>query len=251
VEFAPADLSAIPVRQLVQRRLRLGPFASGRDLVKFLCFATVGAAIAAVTSAVVWLPFLAAGGMIAFIRVEGQTLDEYALGYCRFRQRASRSAGFLTGPARPGPGSPGSRRRASPSLRAGGIPIVYLPPADLQRVFEEWRSALSAVDGSVGFRTRGELFSPLPFLPASGSPHGAEREALDSYRDMVRSLLRQRYRRVVDVKVATPGLDGEPAALQLQTQLDGLLATLDRLGIPAQRTAIVTATSRTDGGEVP
>jgi hypothetical protein len=251
VEFAPADLSAIPVRQLVHRRLRLGPFASGRDLVKFLCFATVGAAVAAVTSAVVWLPFLAAGGMIAFLRVEGQSLDEYALGYVRFRRRASGSTGRLAKTDRSGPRSPGPRRKASPTLRAGGIPIAYLPPADLQRVFAEWRSALSAVDGSVGFRARGELFSPLPFLPASQSPHGAEREALDSYRDMVRGLLRQRYRRVVDVKVGTHGPDGELAALHLQTRLDGLLVTLERLGISAQRSPVDPVTPMAGAGGIP
>ena len=233
MEFAPADLSAIPVRQLVPRRLRLGPFASGRDLVKFLCFATIGAAAAAVTSALLWLPFLAAGAIIAFLRIEGQTLDDFALGYWRFRQRCSGSACRVS--AAPGPRASRSRRRTNLSLRAGGIPIAYLPPADLQRLFDGWRSALSAIDGSIGVRTRAELFSPLPFLPTFESPPGEERAALESYRELVRALLRRRYRRVVDVTGGTDRSAAEQAPLPVQAQLDGLATALERLGIPVDR----------------
>ncbi|MGC2290055.1 MAG: hypothetical protein WA688_09415 [Thermoplasmata archaeon] len=233
--FVPADLTAIPVQRLAPRRLHLGPFGSARDLVKFLCFATVGATVAAVTSAVVWLPFLAVGAMVAFVRVEGQSLDQFALGYGRFRWRSS--TGF---PGAAGPSPPASRISASsrvppPAIRAGGIPIAYLPPSELQRLFEEWRSALATLDHPIGCRVRGELFSPLPFLPVAATPREAERTALESYRELVRLLLRRRYRRVVDLTVWNTPSDTASGRIGREAQVDELVAALDRLGIPAQR----------------
>jgi len=233
--FAPANLSAIPIHHLAYRRLRLGPFGSGRDLVKFLCLAIIGATVAAVTSAVVWLPFLAAGALIAFVRVEGQTLDDFALGYCRFQWRSSVGSRRVSGASPPIHPSPGSSRGASTSVRAGGIPIAYLPPEELQRLFEEWRSILAALDRPIGCRMRGEVFSPLPFLPVSASPHDAERAALQSYRELVHLLLRRRYRRVVDLTVWSDPSDRGPRAIDLDTPLDELVGALTRLGIPARR----------------
>lgn len=237
--LAPADLSAIPIHPLVHRRLRLGPFASGRDLVKFLCFATVGATAAAVTSAVVWLPFLAVGALIAFARVEGQTLDDYAVGYFRFQWRSAGSHRLSRSASR-GSRLSGSSRHSAPSIQTGGIPIAYLPPRELQHLFEGWRSTLAALDLPIGWCMRGEAFSPLPFLPSPPDPLPEERDALESYREFVQVLLRNRYRRVVDLTLwSDPGAEG-PAAINLQTQLANLEAALERLGIPVQQV-------RTDG----
>jgi hypothetical protein len=232
--FAPADVAAIPVHRLAHRRLRLGPFGSGRDLVKFLGIATVGAAVAAVTSAVVWLPFLAIGATLTLVRVEGQTLDDYAMGYCRFRWRSDFASRRATS-APPGGRSPGKSPGSSPySIRAGGIPIAYLPPRDLEHLFEEWRATLATLDRPVGCRVRGESFSPLPFLPVSTEATGTERAALDSYQDLVRALLHLRHRRAVDITVWNDRPDGESGAIGLQTQLEQLVAALERLGIPAR-----------------
>jgi hypothetical protein len=235
VGFAPADLTAIPVYSLAPRRLHLGPFGSGRDLVKFLGAATVGAIVAAVSSAVLWLPFLAVGTLIALVRVEGRTLDDYALGYCRFRWRTSASSGVGTGGPAPPPHLSGGPDDGATSVRAGGIPIAYLPPGDLQRLFEEWRSALSSLDRPVVLRMRGERFSPLPFLPASTAVSPPERDPRQSYRDLVRALLRHRYRRVVDLSVRNDPGNRNSRSLDLRAQVDGLIDVLERLGIPAER----------------
>lgn len=233
--FAAADPSAIPIYPLVHRRLRLGPFAAGRDLVKFLGFALVGATAAAVTSAVVWLPFLAIGALVAFARVEGRTLDDYLLGYCRFRWRSSvRRPGIARQDLR-GARPDAPRRTPSPTIRAGGIPIAYLPPRELRRLFEEWRSILTALDRPLGWRVRGEVFSPLPFLPSLRNPVPEERPALESYREFVQLLLRNRYRRVVDLTFWNDPNDEGPAAITLQAQSADLLEGLERLGIPVQQ----------------
>ncbi len=232
---APADLSPIPVYQLTHRRLHLGPFGSGRDLGKFLGLATVGAIVAAVTSVVLWLPFLGVGAMVAFVRVEGRTLDDYALGYCRFRWRASAGPGGTPNGTSSGVGRPpllGGVARAE--VLAGGIPIAYLPPGDLQRLFEEWRSVLATMDRPFGCRMRGERFSPLPFLPAARSLPLAEGAALQSYRDLVRALLRDRYRRVVELTIGNDPSDRRPAPRELTAYLEELASALERLGIPAR-----------------
>jgi hypothetical protein len=234
MSLARVDLSAIPIHPLAHRRLRLGPFGSGRDLVKFLCVAAIGATVAAVTSAVVWLPFLAIGALIALVRVEGRSLDDFVLDYCRFQWRSTVGVRNLSGRSAEASRRGASSRRATASVRAGGIPIAYLPPQELQRLFEEWRSILGTFDRPVGCRMRGEVFSPLPFLPSTEHLRAAEKLAADSYRDLVRALLRKRFRRTVDLTVWNDPADKGPAAIGLQAQLDELVGALERLGIPAR-----------------
>lgn len=230
--FVPADLAAIPVHQLVHRRLRLGPFSSGRDLVMFLFVATVGAVVASLTSAAVWLPFLAIGATVAFVRVEGRSLDDFVLGYCRYHLRSSTGAGRSARAPSPGPrtGTPG--RGSTTTIRTGGIPIAYLPPQELQHLFEEWRSALNSVDYPLGCRMRGERFSAVPFLPEVRGLHGPERIASESYRELVRALLRHRFRRVVDLSTWTDPSERPAASVESSARLDGLMAGLERLGVP-------------------
>lgn len=248
--FAPADLGAIPVHQLVPRRLHLGPFGSGRDLATFLLVATVGAIVAAVSSAVMWLPFLGIGAALAFVRVEGRTLDDYAVGYCRFRWRASMA------PPPPPNGSPPDRISQQPSddhgksIRAGGLPVAYLPPGDLLRLFTGWQAALSALDRPLGFRMWAEPFSPLPYLPVFPHPTDAEKPAVEAYRELVRLLLRRRYRRVVDLTVWDEAFSVGPRAIGLEAQVVELLSALEGLGIPAVR-ATGSGRASSNPGAVP
>lgn len=232
--FVDSDLSAIPVYEVASRRLHLGPFGSGRDLVKFLGVATVGAAVAALSSAVLWLPFLGIGVLVSFVRVEGRTLDDYALGYLRFRWRSSttRESPPRGSPLFPRPSAPASER--TPSLRAGGIPIAYLPPAELQRLFEEWRSTLTAVGRPLSFRMRGEPFSPLPFFPRLTSHRDGERQAVVAYRQLVRLLLRHRYRRIVELTIGEEPSNPAPTTIGLHSEVEALLSALERMGIPAE-----------------
>jgi hypothetical protein len=250
--FSPADLSAIPVQQLALRRLRLGPFGSGRDLVRFLGIATIGAIVAAVSFAVVWLPFLAIGATVAFVRVEGQTLDEFAIGYCRFRWRSAVGTRQAAGASPLTPRPPRTSSEGPPrSIQAGGIPIAYLPPSELQRLFEEWRTTLATFDRPIGCRMRGERFSPLPFLPRSSPRGGAEAAVLESYREMVRLLLRHRHRRVVDLTVWESPSERRESSTVRERRLDALVAALLRLGIPAGRVSFVRRSSAGAAGSSP
>lgn len=230
--LASADLSAIPIPRLTSRRLHLGPFDSGRDLVKFVCMATLGAAVAAATSVVVWLPFLGLAAVVAFVRVEGRRVDDYAIGYCRYRWRKSaRSSGRADGDACVGTADRNAAD-SSPCVQVGGIPLAHLPPAELERIFGEWRSALTALDRPISYRMRGERFSPLPFLPPSIRVQEPERAALAAYRQLVRALLRNRFHRVVDIQMGeNPSPDGS-RSIGAEVQMDDIAAQLARLGVP-------------------
>jgi hypothetical protein len=246
--LASSDVSAVPILRLIPRKLRFGPFGSGRDLVKFLCTATVGAAVAAVTSAAVWPIFLGVGILIALPRVEGQTLDDFAVGYCRFRWRSA--VGSQSLPKSPGPAPSRSKTpgKATASLCSGGIPIAYLPPQEMQRLFEGYRAALGSVDGPVAFRAGGERFSPLPFLPATQSLAAREQAVLDSYRDLVRTLLRNRFRRRVDLTLWNDPAGGSSNEIALKAQLDELWEALGRLGISTRRAGAPTGGSSPGDG---
>ena len=245
--FVSGDLSAIPVHQLAARGLHLGPFGSGRDLIKFLGVATVGAAVAAVSSAVLWLPFLGIGALVSFVRLEGRTLDDFALGYLRFRWRTSTPPGSSGGG--PSPFCPASTPSVgrSGSIRTGGIPISYLPPRELQRLFEEWRSTLAAICRPMSFRVWGESFSPLPFLPAATSDREGERQALEAYRQLVHLLLRHRSRRIVELTIGQDPVESGPQRAGLRAQVDALLSALERMGIPVENPAPATAESSGPG----
>lgn len=218
-----AYLGEIPVVPLAERRLHLGPFDSGRTLATFLCAAILGAIVAAATSAVVWLPFLGAGALLAFVRLEGQPLDEYALGYCRYglRTRLGGAPGRDYQPR-------GPPHRSDEGIRARGVPVAYLPPEELQRLFEGWRAALVALDTPVAIQVSAERFSPVPYLPARGSMTAPDHAAQRSYRELVRLLVGSRLRRKVDLRVGRDGGDHETAVV-------GLLEALQRLGVPAER----------------
>lgn len=248
MEIADTDLTAIPVLRLVPRRLRLGPFGSGRDLVKFLGLATVGAMLAAFSSLVVWVAFLGAGAMVAFVRVRNQTLDDVAVDYCRFRWRSSGRSRRTRSALVARRGVPDRPSRAPARVRAGGIPTAYLPAAELERLFGEWRSTLGTLGRPVGLRVRGESFSPLAYLPAVLDTGDRERVALDSYRRMVRMMLRHRYHRVVELSVGGASAESGESAAAADAAVEELVGALRRLGIPALRAPIAGRPERPSAG---
>lgn len=214
-------LGEIPFLTLSDRSLHLGPFTSGRGLVTFLSATIVGAIVAAASSAVLWLPFLGVGALLAFVRVEGQPLDEYALGYVRYGLRTT-----LGDPVGRRPRHRGLLDTADRRIHARGVPVAYLPPDELQRLFAGWRAALSALDGPVAIRVSAERFSSLPYLPADRPIGTVDREALTAYRELVRLLLSSRLHRRVELKLGAGGPEGQAAT-------EELLGALRRLGIPA------------------
>ncbi|MCI4369159.1 MAG: hypothetical protein L3K09_06325 [Thermoplasmata archaeon] len=228
-------LIAIP--QPVERRMRLGPFPSARDALKFVGYATAGAVFVPFWGGLVWLPFLAAGFAVSVHRPQGSAVDERLLAYCRWRMRVA-NPDHGPGPLRSPPVSPGStlRLRGGRSvaiLEAGGTPVAYLPPEDARRLFERYRDLLRGVEGAYIVASVGPL-SARSFLPTGDGAPGVDREARAGYAELVTRLCQKRHRRVVWITLW--GAEDSPAALRNLTERANFLAReLGGLGIALER----------------
>ncbi|HLM71014.1 MAG TPA: hypothetical protein VK423_06510, partial [Thermoplasmata archaeon] len=88
---AGPPLIRLPER--LDRRMRLGPFPSSRDALKFVTYAAAGALLSPFTSPWVWLPVLLAGFAVSVWRPDGRAVDERILAYSvwKFRSFAGES----------------------------------------------------------------------------------------------------------------------------------------------------------------
>ena len=225
----------VPLPRPVERPLRLGPFPSARDALKFAGYAAAGLVAVPVAGAAAIVPFAAAGFFFAVHRNDAGAVDERLLGYLAFRWRRSHppSAG------RPRPFPKASHVAALPEgrvgavLRAGGIPVAFLPPEEARSLFEATQRWIHALDGSayvvVGtvpirsklFRTSGVVAAAAPDLKARAS-----------YEEMVQILLQRRHAREVVVLLWERA---DPEGLR---RLEGRVASAEEslrsLGVPVE-----------------
>ena len=234
----PEGVPVVVVPERIDRRLRLGPFPSALDAVKFLCYAAAGAATAQLASLTVGLALVGAGFLAAVWRPEGWSWDERVLAFLRWKWRAAAGGIFLSG-APSGGGVRDGTLRLAPSdfvaiVRTGGAPIAYLPPAELARRFDLFRDLLRATDGRIAFlATLGSIRS-APFLPSFPGPRGADREAGAGYSELVELLCRRRFRRRVYFVVGL-GSAGSNALARLETEVTSLTDRLTALGLRSER----------------
>ncbi len=227
---------AIPFHRLVGRRVRIGPFASTRDLVKFVAAVGAGALVASATTPWLWLPFVLGGMLLVARRSDGQGLDEQVVSYLRWRWRRARNP-----PGQPprfgrGPFLRLDSGRWASGVRAGGVAVAYLPPDQLRTLFAEWRAFLRSLGQLSYVRMGVEPVAPGSYLPVRApdlSP--AETLPVTAYRELVRLLTRRRYRRVVDVLLLDDTAERGGTLGLLETQTQQLLETLGRMGVPAER----------------
>jgi hypothetical protein len=220
------DPLAISLPRPVDRRLHLGPFPSARDALKFAGYASVGLAAIPLAGPAAVVPFAAVGFLFAVHRREGRAYDERIAGYLawRWRRRPRRPSGFgvVSGTATPGRSVRVGGGRIAAVLRAGGVPVSYLPTADAEALFEGTRRWLGGLDGGVYLVADTEAPRPGPFLPNSPpTPGPTEARARDGYASVVRLLLRRRRSRRVAVvlwdgadRVGTVRLDSRAAATE-------------------------------------
>ena len=222
----------------LDRRLRLGPFASGRDLVMFLALAAVGAVAGTALSPWLGLAIVVAGAVVTLWRPDGEAIDERVVALARWALRRASGGRAMRRPS-PEAGTPGRDAtvvlgdgRVAAVLRAGGAPLAYLPPADLARQFERYRELLRGVDGAlvlIASRAPIHARSLAPTAPETG-----DRPAWEGYRDLVALLARRRsVRSVVVAVVATDA--GPNGARQLETAVALVAGRLADLGIRAER----------------
>lgn len=215
------------------RRLRLGPFASARDALKFVTYAAVGAVLVPFTSPYLWLAVVGAGFVLSVVRSEGRALDEQVASLLLWRLRSMRrrrsESSPLGPPARRGLVGMGSGQFGA-VLRTGGTPIAYLPPAELSRRFDQFRELLRSLRGALGLSVTSSPMVAGPVLPTCVDSSRADGAAREGYAELVSVLCRRRSIRRIDLVLTTEtsGVDG---VADLENRLGSLTARLSGLGL--------------------
>ena len=229
-------LIGLPER--LDRRMRLGPFPSSRDAVKFAGYAAAAGLLSPFANPVVWLPVIAVGFLVSVWRPDGQAVDERALAMVAWRFRSAVPGHALTATS----GRPLVRQallelpshRYVAVVRTGGSPVAYLPPDELARRFELFRDLLRSLDSAVVW-----LAATVPIRSQSVrpvDPAGSLREAagLSGYTELVSALCRRRMLRRVYLVLAANGC-GTEAILQLEGRVASLIERLSALGVRPTR----------------
>ncbi len=228
-----APMVELPER--VDRRIRLGPFPTARDALKFVCYAAVGAVLAPFVEPLAWVPVLALGFVVSVWRPDGEAVDERATKWLLFQVRRATRAPVT--PGRAPPEAPGSilrlaNGRSVTIVRAVGLPLAYRPPADLVVLFDRFRDLLRATEGALIVRSTTVALRAGPVLPGETLGSAGERAAHAGYRELVAVLCRRRRARRVDIALggAPPGPEG---GQRLEDRTRTLLDQLNSLGLHA------------------
>jgi hypothetical protein len=229
----------VPFPRPVDRRLRLGPFASAKDGVKFAAYAATGALLAPFLSPFAWLPVLGVGFAVSVWRPDGEALDERAGRWAAWRLRQLAGDRTMSPPASPpvrghflrlGTG------RYVTVLRADGTPLAYRPPTEMERVFRSYGELLRGSDGVVFVHAATVPLPAGPVTPSESAKGRADGPACDGYRELVTVLCRRRLVRRVDVAIST-SLDGPDAPARLEQGTRSLAGRLAGVGVHPTRLA--------------
>jgi hypothetical protein len=235
VSGSRSDPLVVSLPEPTGRRLRLGPFPSAREALKFVTYAAIGGVVAGLVTPAAWIPFVGGGFVFATYQPDGRGLDRLFADYCRWRWR-SRWGGAPGPSARVRGGV--MRIEGGPCfavLAAGGTPVAFLPPDDARRRFQRYREMLRALDHGAFLRVGVEPIPAGPFVgPTASGADAAEREARAGYQALVRLLCRRRSVRRVDVYLAARVGDGEPIA-RLEAQVSAVRIALGELGVAVRR----------------
>jgi hypothetical protein len=239
----------VPLPRPVDRRLRLGPFASARDAVKFAAYAGGGAILAPFVSPYAWLPLLGFGFLVSVWRPEGEAVDERVARWATWQVRRLGGERSVRDPA--DPPARGGFLRLAPGryvtiLRTGGTPIAYRPPAELERVFQSYRELLRASDGVLFLQAGTSSLAEEPLLPRRADGSRADAVALKGYQELVSVLCRRRLIRRVDIALTNgePGRDAPARLEQLTRSMAGRLAALGLRPVRLESRALLRAGHR-------
>jgi len=226
----------IGLPERIDRRMRLGPFPSSRDALKFVGYAATGALLSPIASPWMWLPVVGGGFVVSVWRPDGVALDERAV---RFLAWWVRSVG------------PGARRmnprpllrqgllelashRFVAVVRTGGTPVAYLPPEELARRFERFRDLLRSTDDSLAFLATAVPIRAQAVLPPTPPRIGPEASAASGYSELVSVLCRRRLLRRVYWVLGSS--DASPDGIgRLEGRIATLLEGLSTFGLHPRR----------------
>ncbi|MGI0132842.1 MAG: hypothetical protein ACREDK_07130 [Thermoplasmata archaeon] len=235
---SPESFGTIRLPAPVGRRMRLGPFPSARDALKFAGYAGVGAILTTAVGAFAWVPLLGCGFLFAIHKPDGRALDDRCWDFLRWR--------FRSGPLRGGgPRTSAAETRGAfarladgryvAGLEAGGIPVAFLPPEEARRLFERYREMLHGLERGCVVRAIVRPLPSGPYLPPAVAPRREEVErARGGYAEMVRLVCRRRHRRAVHLLLWSAG-PGSAESAHLDDQMREVADQLEGMGIPNRR----------------
>lgn len=230
----------VPMPERLDRPMRLGPFPSGRAALKFVVCAAIGATLVPVAGLYVWVGFLAGGLLVGLWQPDGIPIDSRTAAVVRWGIRRRAGDPPMTRPDSTGVASPtrGVVPLASGGyaaiLRVGGVPLAYLPPAELRRRFEQYRDLLRATDTALVVYATCAPIHVVPFVPLPITDSGPEATAQTGYRELAQLIVQRRSVRQVYIGLSTPER-GADALRQLEGRIVGLTERLTGLGLAPQR----------------
>ncbi len=231
------EAPAVPLPERIDRRARLGPFPSARDAARFLCYAATGAVLAPFVSPFLWLPVVGAGFVVSVWQPDGRPADERLARYAFWRVRSWAPGGTVS--PRPGAAPRHGLVRVAPDtfaaiVRTTGCPIAYLPPAELELKFGQYRELLRGLAGAIAILSTATPARANEVRPGNVPLDGPEREACSGYADLAERLCRRRRTRRVYLAIrnAAPGPD---AVSRLDAEARSLADGLPALGVRATR----------------
>jgi hypothetical protein len=227
---------SIGLPEPVDRTMRLGPFPSVRQALKFATFSAVAVVAGSLFGPVWSVPWLGGGFVLAVYRNQGEGLDDRAAARVGFLLRSrARRRGRGDAVAR-GPYGTWLPGRLVAVLATGGVPVAFLPPTDARALFDRFRALLNHLDhglilvaGVVPLRA--EALAEDERNPLAGTPEAAARAGYLHLRTLV---ARKRYHRRVLVGLwVDAGLNG--ATERLDAAADRLAEDLRQMGLAAER----------------
>jgi hypothetical protein len=228
----------IGLPERLDRRMRLGPFPSSRDALKFITYAATGALLSPFTSPWVWLPVVLGGFAVSVWRPDGRAVDERALAFVSWKFRSMGPRRAVTDAAsrplvRQGLLQLASHRYVA-VVRTGGTPIAYLPPDELARRFELYRELIRSTDASFSFLVTTTPIRSQAVRPGPRSGAVQEAQALVGYSELVSLLCRRRHLRRVYFVLGTLEADAD-AIGRLEGRVANLIERLGSLGLRPTR----------------
>lgn len=226
---------SVPLPATFDRRMRLGPFPSVREALKFATYAAVGAVPAALLAPIWWVPFLGGGFLLATYHPGGKAADERAGEFVAYEWRRGAGPRRRSSPRSPPPLRSTATledRTLVAVLQASGAPVAFLPPEESRALFERFRDLLRAIDGGLYLVMTTEPMSSRPFeLPAEPAPRAPG--ARTGYSEMIHLLCERRRERRVLLAIWVRGDPGAPDRLERRVAV--VVEHLGRLGVPAER----------------
>jgi len=225
-------LISLPER--LDRRMRLGPFPSSRDALKFVTYAAAGALLSPFASPWMWLPVVLAGFAVSVWRPDGRAVDEQLLAFAFWKLRSVGGRSAMKSPVphplvRQGLLQLASHRYVA-VVRTGGSPMAYLPPDELARRFELYRELIRSTDESFSLLSTAVPIRSQAVRPEAGVGEGPEATALSGYSELVLLLCRRRLLRRAYFVLGT--LEGDTDAIgRLEGRVANLIERLNSLGL--------------------